>query len=347
MGLNVTGSAQLTGGGTVKTPTANVSDTSIINANWAWNLIRTYGLGAGLGTAPAYSGALNDLETTGFYTLSGTYVDGPAGLQSITGQILHMQRRFEAGTVAFQLLPYSNTIRFRTKNQDTWGGWNTTATQEWTRGQINSLTTLTNNGVKVVGNADYNTLTAPGFYHCNETNSLNGPGGATKLIVLTTTGDAPKHISQVAFPIYNISKDCPAIRYMNPNGNWSDWEKIALVNSRENFVSGQFHAVTSAATRGSTPSGNVWSWFGVQDATGSTGEAARLAMIGHRAGNDGSLILRMHCYPPTAGSEVGSAYIDVGYSPSGEVVTRAPTPVTGSHDAFATITACHRPMRNF
>ena len=329
--LNVTGSAQLTGGGTVKTPTANVSDTSIINANWAWNLIRTYGLGAGLGTAPAYSGALNDLDTTGFYTLSGTYVDGPAGLQSITGQILHMQRRFEAGTVAFQLLPYSNTIRFRTKNQDTWGGWNTTATQEWTRGQINSLTTLTNNGVKVVGNADYNTLTAPGFYHCNETNSLNGPGGATKLIVLTTTGDAPKHISQVAFPIYNISKDCPAIRYMNPNGNWSDWEKIALVNSRENFVSGQFHAVTSAATRGSTPSGNVWSWFGVQDATGSTGEAARLAMIGHRAGNDGSLILRMHCCPPTAGSEIGSAYIDVGYSPSGEVVTRAPTPVTGSH----------------
>ena len=337
--LNVTGSAQLTGGGTVKTPTANVSDTSIINANWAWNLIRTYGLGAGLGTAPAYSGALNDLDTTGFYTLSGTYVDGPAGLQSITGQILHMQRRFEAGTVAFQLLPYSNTIRFRTKNQDTWGGWNTTATQEWTRGQINSLTTLTNNGVKVVGNADYNTLTAPGFYHCNETNSLNGPGGATKLIVLTTTGDAPKHISQVAFPIYNISKDCPAIRYMNPNGNWSDWEKIALVNSRENFVSGQFHAVTSAATRGSTPSGNVWSWFGVQDATGSTGEAARLAMIGHRAGNDGSLILRMHCYPPTAGSEVGSAYIDVGYSPSGEVVTRAPTPVTGSNDNSIATTA--------
>lgn len=337
--LNVTGSAQLTGGGTVKTPTANVSDTSIINANWAWNLIRTYGLGAGLGTAPAYSGALNDLDTTGFYTLSGTYVDGPAGLQSITGQILHMQRRFEAGTVAFQLLPYSNSIRFRTKSQDTWGGWETAATQEWTRGQINSLTTLTNNGVKVVGNADYNTLTAPGFYHCNETNSLNGPGGATKLIVLTTTGDAPKHISQVAFPIYNISKDCPAIRYMNPNGNWSDWEKIALVNSRENFVSGQFHAVTSAATRGSTPSGNVWSWFGVQDATGSTGEAARLAMIGHRAGNDGSLILRMHCYPPTAGSEVGSAYIDVGYSPSGEVVTRAPTPVTGSNDNSIATTA--------
>lgn len=337
--LNVTGSAQLTGGGTVKTPTANVSDTSIINANWAWNLIRTYGLGAGLGTAPAYSGALNDLDTTGFYTLSGTYVDGPAGLQSITGQILHMQRRFEAGTVAFQLLPYSNSIRFRTKNQDTWGGWTTAATQEWTRGQINSLTTLTNNGVKVVGNADYNTLTEPGFYHCNETNNLNGPGGATKLIVLTTTGDAPKHISQVAFPIYNISKDCPAIRYMNQNGNWSDWEKIALVNSRENFVSGQFHAVTSAATRGSIPSGNVWSWFGVQDATGSTGEAARLAMIGHRAGNDGSLILRMHCYPPTAGSEVGSAYIDVGYSPSGEVVTRAPTPVTGSNDNSIATTA--------
>lgn len=193
--------------------------------------MRSYGLGAGLGTAPSYTGALNDLDTTGFYTLSGTYADGPAGMQTITGQILHMQRRFAAGTVAFQLLPYSNTIRFRTKNQDTWGGWNTTATQEWTQEQISGLTTLTDDGVKVVTNADYNTLTAPGFYHCNSTGQQNGPGGANKLLVLATANAPPKHITQVTFPIYNTGKYCPAIRYMDDEGNWSSWEKIALVES--------------------------------------------------------------------------------------------------------------------
>lgn len=41
------------------------------------------------------------------------------------------------------------------------------------------------------------------------------------------------------------------------------------------------------------------------------------------------------------------ASLRVWMDPDGTQGSYAPTPVTGSHDAFATITACHRPMRNF
>ena len=226
--------------------------------------MRSYGLGAGLGTAPSYTGALNDLDTTGFYTLSGTYADGPAGMQTITGQILHMQRRFAAGTVAFQLLPYSNTIRFRTKNQDTWGGWNTAATQEWTQEQIGGLTTLTDDGVKIISPADYNTLTSPGFYHCNQTNQANGPGKANKLIVLAQPGDTPKHITQLTLPISNTEKLCPAVRYMDANGNWSDWFKLALVDSNETLRASSLWLTASSMIKYPGASSNSIPNFGFE-----------------------------------------------------------------------------------
>lgn len=350
--LQVTGSAQLNGGGTVKTPTSNVNDTSIINANWAWNLMRSYGLGAGLGTAPSYTGALNDLDTTGFYTLSGTYADGPAGMQTITGQILHMQRRFAAGTVAFQLLPYSNTIRFRTKNQDTWGGWNTAATQEWTQEQISGLTTLTDDGVKVISPADYNTLTSPGFYHCNQTNQANGPGKANKLIVLAQPGDTPKHITQLTLPISNTEKLCPAVRYMDANGNWSDWFKLALVDSNETLRASSLWLTASSMIKYPGASSNSIPNFGFEVEDYVKGDDLSKAInarylvyakdqSGVAVGALGGMIVgveqtkktwaRLYAYRNQNGVATAD-YIGILANPDGTYETRSPHPVTESND---------------
>lgn len=357
--LQVTGSAQLNGGGTVKTPTSNVNDTSIINANWAWNLMRSYGLGAGLGTAPSYTGALNDLDTTGFYTLSGTYADGPAGMQTITGQILHMQRRFAAGTVAFQLLPYSNTIRFRTKNQDTWGGWNTAATQEWTQEQISGLTTLTDDGVRVISPADYNTLTSPGFYHCNQTNQANGPGKANKLIVLAQPGDTPKHITQLTLPISNTEKLCPAVRYMDAKGNWSDWFKLALVDSNETLRASSLWLTVSSMIKYPGASSNSIPNFGFEVEDYVKGDDLSKAInarylvyakdqSGVAVGALGGMIVgveqtkktwaRLYAYKNQNGVATAD-YIGILANPDGTYETRSPHPVTESNDNSIATTA--------
>ena len=362
--LKVTGSAQLNGGGIVKTPTANVNDTSIVNANWAWNLMRSYGLGAGLGTAPSYTGALNDLDATGFYTLSGTYADGPAGMQTITGQILHMQRRFVAGTVAFQLLPYSNTIRFRTKNQDTWGGWNTTATQEWTQEQISGLTTLTDDGVRVISAADYNTLTSPGFYHCNHTNQANGPGRANKLIVLAQPGDTPKHITQLTLPISNTEKLCPAVRYMDANGNWSDWFKLALVDSNEKLRASSLWLTASSMIKYPGASSNSIPNFGFEVEDYVKGDDLSKAInarylvyakdqSGVAVGALGGMIVgveqtkktwaRLYAYKNQNGVATAD-YIGILANPDGTYETRSPHPVTSSDDNSIATTAWVRAL---
>lgn len=362
--LKVTGSAQLNGGGIVKTPTANVNDTSIVNANWAWNLMRSYGLGAGLGTAPSYTGALNDLDTTGFYTLSGTYADGPAGMQTITGQILHMQRRFAAGTVAFQLLPYSNTIRFRTKNQDTWGGWNTTATQEWTQEQISGLTTLTDDGVRVISPADYNTLTSPGFYHCNQTNQANGTGKANKLIVLAQPGDTPKHITQLTLPISNTEKLCPAVRYMDANGNWSDWFKLALVDSNETLRASSLWLTASSMIKYPGASSNSIPNFGFEVEDYVKGDDLSKAInarylvyakdqSGAVVGALGGMVVgveqtkktwaRLYAYKNQNGVATAD-YIGILANPDGTYETRSPHPVTSSDDNSIATTAWVRAL---
>ncbi len=313
--------------------------------------MRSYGLGAGLGTAPSYTGALNDLDTTGFYTLSGTYADGPAGMQTITGQILHMQRRFAAGTVAFQLLPYSNTIRFRTKNQDTWGGWNTTATQEWTQEQISGLTTLTDDGVRVISPADYNTLTSPGFYHCNQTNQANGPGKANKLIVLAQPGDTPKHITQLTLPISNTEKLCPAVRYMDANGNWSDWFKLALVDSNETLRASSLWLTASSMIKYPGASSNSIPNFGFEVEDYVKGDDLPKAInarylvyakdqSGVAVGALGGMIVgveqtkktwaRLYAYKNQNGVATAD-YIGILANPDGTYETRSPHPVTSSH----------------
>lgn len=320
---SVGGLLNVTGTGTIKAPSATDNSTSIVNSGWVWKLMQSYGLGAGLSTSPSISTALNDIDTTGFYTLSGEFTDGPSGLSTISAQLLHMERRFGAGTTGFQLLPHSNQIFYRTRNKDAWGGWSTVASQAWVQGQIDDLTTLTDDGVRFVASPDYNALVDPGFYHCNSTGQQNGPGGAYKMIVLTTKAEAPKHATQIAFPIASTDLTCPAFRGMDGEGVWTEWRKLLLAESNEKIIVGDTISATSTATKGTTPSSVRWSFLALQDTTGGNAEANRLGVVGHRYGNDGTVRMRLACYKPQAGSTEVAA-IDVGYDASGAPFTLAP-----------------------
>lgn len=349
--LKVTGSAQLNGGGIVKTPTANVDDTSIINAAWAWNLIQSYGLGAGIDTAPALvEDDLNDVSKTGFYTISGAKANTPTG-SGMTAMLFHMHRRFSAGAVAFQLLPYSNRMYFRTKNGDVWGEWNTAATQQWTQSQIDALTTLTDDGLKVVSNPNYNNLTDPGFYHCNSTGQQNGPGGVNKLLVLTVKGETPKYITQVAFPNSYGLTNCPAIRYMDSSGTWSAWQKIALVESENGLKASSILLTSNAMIKypGASSSSIPNYGFEVEDYVKgddlSKSINARYLVYGKdqsgvAVGALGGMIVgveatkktwaRLYAYR-NAANVATADFIGILANPDGTYETRSPHPVTSSH----------------
>lgn len=362
--LKVTGSAQLNGGVIVKTPTANVDDTSIINAAWAWNLIQSYGLGAGIGTAPALvEDDLNDVSKTGFYTISGAKANTPTG-NGMTAMLFHMHRRFSAGAVAFQLLPDSNRMYFRTKNGDVWGEWNTTATQQWTQSQIDALTTLTDDGLKVVSNPNYNNLTDPGFYHCNSTGQQNGPGGVNKLLVLTVKGETPKYITQVAFPNSYGLTNCPAIRYMDSSGAWSAWQKIALVESESVLKASALWLNASAMIKypGASSSSIPNFGFEVEDYVKgddlSKAINARYLVYGKdqsgvAMGALGGMIVgveqtkktwaRLYAYKNQNGVATAD-YIGILANPDGTYETRSPHPVTSSDDNSIATTAWVRAL---
>ena len=87
-GLKVTGAASLNGGGTVKTPTYAVSDTSLVNASWVWNLIQRYGLSGKASQADILwpSRDLNDIDVTGFYTVASDWKNSPRGEESQNSQ---------------------------------------------------------------------------------------------------------------------------------------------------------------------------------------------------------------------------------------------------------------------
>ena len=247
-----------------------------------------------------------------------------------------MERRFGAGTTGFQLLPHSNQIFYRTRNQDAWGGWSTVASQAWVQGQIDDLTTLTDDGVQVVGSPAYDALDDPGFYHCNSTGATSGPGYAAKMIVLGAKGATLQ--TQIAFPIYSTDSKCPAFRNRNDAGTeWTEWRKLALTNSRESLISGYYHSIISLdVTKGTTPSAVRWSMVNFQDTTGGTAEANRLGVVGHRYGNDGTVRMRLACYKPQAGSTEVAA-IDVGYDASGAPFTLAPaTPANANGTQIVT-----------
>ena len=349
----------MNGGGIVKTPTANVDDTSIINAAWAWNLIQSYGLGAGIDTAPALvEDDLNDVSKTGFYTISGAKANTPTG-SGMTAMLFHMHRRFSAGAVAFQLLPYSNRMYFRIKNEDVWGEWNTTATQQWTQSQIDALTTLTDDGLKVVSNPNYNNLTDPGFYHCNSTGQQNGPGSVNKLLVLTVKGDTPKYITQVAFPNSYGLTNCPAIRYMDSSGAWSAWQKIALVESESVLKASALWLNASAMIKypGASSSSIPNFGFEVEDYVKgddlSKAINARYLVYGKdqsgvAMGALGGMIVgveqtkktwaRLYAYKNQNGVATAD-YIGILANPDGTYETRSPHPVTESNDNSIATTA--------
>ena len=358
-GLKVTGSAQLNGGGTVKAPGETVNDSSIVPASWVWSAMLRYGLGGGLNTSPSGSANeafgssdLNDWDKSGFYSVS--FTDGqntPTGQASWTGVLLALMRRWETGTSGLQIAPNGSAFWYRTRSNSAWNPWHALATQDYVQTQVNSLTTLTDDGVKTVTNADYNTLTAPGFYHCNSTGQQNGPGGANKLLVLATANDPPKHITQVTFPIYNTGKYCPAIRYMDGEGNWSSWEKIALVESKNVLNAAGLWLTASAmikypgASSGSIPNFG----FEVEDYVKgddlSKAINARYLVYGKdqsgvALGALGGMIVgveqtkktwaRLYAYRNQNGVATAD-YIGILANPDGTYETRSPHPVTSSH----------------
>ena len=355
--LKVTGSTQLNGGGTVKAPEATVNDLSIVPASWVWNAMLRYGLGGGESSSPVGSSEfgssdLNDWNRSGFYTVSIN--DGqntPTGSTSMTGILMSVIRRWETGTSGLQIAPIGNVFYYRTKSSATWNPWLALATQDYVQTQVNGLTTLTDDGVAVVGSADYNNLTAPGFYHCNETNSQNGPGGANKLFVLTTTGDAPKHITQVAFPIYNTSKGCPAIRYMSGNGTWSDWFKLALIDSNETIAANglllksnanlQFAGNSSSSVpnysfqvsnfaKGDTPAKSFTTRYYLYDQNNNAVAVGALAGLELGVLEDGTTQASLIAFRNQAGVS-SNQRINIRCKPDGSAITSTPHPVTSSH----------------
>lgn len=370
--LKVTGSAQLNGGGTVKAPGETVNDSSIVPASWVWSAMLRYGLGGGLNTSPSGStneafgsSDLNDWDKSGFYSVS--FTDGqntPTGQASWTGVLLALMRRWETGTSGLQIAPNGNAFWYRTRSNSAWNPWHVLATQDYVQTQVNSLTTLTDDGVKTVTNADYNTLTAPGFYHCNSTGQQNGPGGANKLLVLATANDPPNHITQVTFPIYNTGKYCPAIRYMDGEGNWSSWEKIALVESNNVLNAAGLWLTASAmikypgASSGSIPNFGFEVKDYVKGDDLSKAINARYLVYGKdqsgvALGALGGMIVgveqtkktwaRLYAYRNQNGVATAD-YIGILANPDGTYETRSPHPVTSSDDNSIATTAWVRAL---
>ena len=329
-----------------------------------------YGLGGGESSSPVGSSEfgssdLNDWNRSGFYTVSIN--DGqntPTGSTSMTGILMSVIRRWETGTSGLQIAPIGNVFYYRTKSSATWNPWLALATQDYVQTQVNGLTTLTDDGVAVVGSADYNNLTAPGFYHCNETNSQNGPGGANKLFVLTTTGDAPKHITQVAFPIYNTSKGCPAIRYMSGNGTWSDWFKLALIDSNETIAANglllksnanlQFAGNSSSSVpnysfqvsnfaKGDTPAKSFTTRYYLYDQNNNAVAVGALAGLELGVLEDGTTQASLIAFRNQAGVS-SNQRINIRCKPDGSAITSTPHPVTSSDDNSIATTAWVRAL---
>ncbi len=326
-----------------------------------------YGLGGGLNTSPSGntneafgSSDLNDWDKSGFYSVS--FTDGqntPTGQASWTGVLLALMRRWETGTSGLQIAPNGSAFWYRTRSNSAWNPWHVLATQDYVQTQVNSLTTLTDDGVKTVTNADYNTLTAPGFYHCNSTGQQNGPGGANKLLVLATANDPPKHITQVTFPIYNTGKYCPAIRYMDGEGNWSSWEKIALVESNNVLNAAGLWLTASAMIKYPGASSVSIPNFGFEVEDYVKGDDLSKAInarylvygkdqSGVALGALGGMIVgveqtkktwaRLYAYRNQNGIATAD-YIGILANPDGTYETRSPHPVTESNDNSIATTA--------
>lgn len=273
----------------------------------------------------------------------------------MTAMLFHMHCRFSAGTMAFQMLPHSNQIYYRSKNGDSWGSWSMVASQAYVQSQLSSLTTLTDDGLRVVSNPNYNNLTDPGFYHCNSTGQQNGPGGVNKLLVLTVKGETPKYITQVAFPNSYGLTSCPAIRYMDSSGAWSAWQKLALVESESVLKASALWLNASAMIKypGASSSSIPNYGFEVEDYVKgddlSKSINARYLVYGKdqsgvAVGALGGMIVgveqtkktwaRLYAYRNQNGVATAD-FIGILANPDGTYETRAPHPVTSSHEPFS------------
>lgn len=184
-------------------------------------------------------------------------------------------------------------------------------------------------GVKVVSNPDYNTLTAPGFYHCNSTGANNGPGYAAKMIVFSekTAG----HVTQIAFPIHNSTSSifCPKMRSRNMEGEWEEWKTILLAESDEDVAAKTFTSddgfvrmTMPTVEKGVAPSATQYSYVGIYDKTGFNGTSEnRLAFFQHAARNDGSVETGIFSVDPksTGGNVV---HLSAGWTPEGVKIAR-------------------------
>ena len=197
---------------------------------------------------------------------------------------------------------------------------------------------------EVFGSSDLNAWDKSGFFSASFTNGQNTPtGGASMTSILLNvirrweTGTSGLQISPIGTRFFYRTRS---------DSSWNQWVELTKRKSFEAFQTGD-HAVRNLnATKGTTPSSVAWTRVFFDDNSDDSNTESHLGFVGHRYATDGSSRTHLSCFKPDRSSEEFES-IWVGFDSTGNVRTYAPTPVTGSHDAFATITACHRPMRNF
>lgn len=182
-------------------------------------------------------------------------------------------------------------------------------------------------GAKVVSNPDYNTLTAPGFYHCNSTGANNGPSYAAKMIVLGEAA-AGKPLTQIAFPIHNTTSSifCPKMRSRNMSGEWEAWKTILLAESDEYVAAKTFTSddgfvrmTMPNIEKGVVPNATQYAYVGIYDKKGFDGTGNnRIAFFQHAVRSDGSVDTGIFSVDPNSGNV---ARISVGWTSDGKQIS--------------------------
>ena len=192
-----------------------------------------------------------------------------------------------------------------------------------------TLPNFEQDGAKSVSSPDYNKLTEPGFYGCQASGATNGPGSPRKLLVMGLPG-AKTFVTQVAFPIGEGV--CPAIRFLDADGSWTSWGKIALVDSSEELQAnrltskgGQFRTVMPNLTKGEAPSSTIYSHWSFFDGHGFDYVKNRMGAFQYRTSSDGSSFISMWVNANKA-NDVTAASLGICVKKDGTVYTYAPAP---------------------
>ena len=182
-------------------------------------------------------------------------------------------------------------------------------------------------GVTVVNSPDYNTITKPGFYHCNSTGAKSGPGYAAKMIVLGEAA-AGKHLTQIAFPIHNTTSSifCPKMRSRNMSGEWEEWKTILLAESDEDVAAKTFTSDAGFVRmtmpnieKGVAPNATQYAYVGIYDKKGFDGTGNnRVAFFQHAVRSDGSVDTGIFSVDPNSGNV---ARISVGWTSDGKQIS--------------------------